>query len=435
MIEVRPVTGLAEFRPGDDLAAAIRDAAPWLASGDIVVVTSKAVAKVEGRLLTVPPDQREQARQRAIDAETEAVVARRGPLRIVRTRHGLVLAAAGVDASNVPPDQLALLPADPDGSASRLRSALAAAAGVDVGVLITDTVGRPWRTGQVDIAIGAAGVRVLRDHRGQPDTFGVPLAVTEIAEADEVAAAAELVKGKTDRIPVVVVRGLPAGSGVPGTAAQLVRPPEDDLFGLGAAEARAAGRAEAVSLRRSIRRFRPDPVPAEAVRRAAAAALTAPAPHHTTPWRLVTVTDARQQLLAAMRGAWEADLSGDGVPAEAIARRVARGAILHQAPLIVVPCLVADGAHEYPDPRRREAEARMFTVSMGAAVQNFMVALAAEGVGSCWVSSTLFCPEVVRAELALPPSWQPMGAVAVGYAAEPAQPRPPRDPGAFLVAR
>jgi coenzyme F420-0:L-glutamate ligase/coenzyme F420-1:gamma-L-glutamate ligase len=443
MIEIRPVRGLPEFRPGDDLAAAISTAAPWLADGDIVVVTSKVVSKVEGRLVPAPPDPagHEEARQRAIDAETVSVLARRGPLRIVRTRHGLVLAAAGVDASNVPAGQLALLPVDPDVSATRLRDALAAA-GARVGVLVTDTLGRPWRLGQVDVAIGAAGVRVLRDHRGEPDSFGVPLQVTEIAEADEIAAAAELVKGKTDGVPVVVVRGL-ATSDDASTAATLVRPAADDLFGLGAAESRAEGHAEghaegmraAVPARRSIRRFRPDPVDPAAVRRAVASALTAPAPHHTTPWRFVAVTAARDRLLDAMRAAWVADLTADGMPPGAITRRVARGDILRGAPLLVVPCLVDDGRHTYPDERRSTAESTMFTVSMGAAVENFLVALAAEGLGSCWVSSTLFCPDVVRTELDLPDGWRPMGAVAVGHPDGPPLPRAPRDPGAFLVHR
>ncbi|MBI3687848.1 MAG: coenzyme F420-0:L-glutamate ligase [Actinobacteria bacterium] len=436
MIEIRPVHGLPEFRPGDDLAGTVAAAAPWLADGDVLVVTSKVVSKVEGRLVRVPADAvgREAARQRAIDTEAVAEVARRGPLRIARTRHGLVLAAAGVDASNVPADELALLPVDPDGSAARLRAGLAAALGVRVGVLITDTLGRPWRVGQTDVAIGAAGIRVLRDHRGELDTFGTPLQVTEIAEADEIAAAAELVKGKLDRVPVAVVRGL-ATHDDGSTAAALVRPPADDLFTRGTAEAHAEGQRGAVPARRSIRRFRPDPVDPTAVRRALAAALTAPAPHHTTPWRFVTVTAARSRLLNAMRAAWQADLAADGLPADRIAGRLARGDILRAAPLLVVPCLVADGMHDYPDRRRSTAEWTMFTVSMGAAVENFLIALAADGIGSCWVSSTLFCPDVARAELELAADWHPMGAVAVGYPDGPVPNRPPRDPASFLVER
>jgi coenzyme F420-0:L-glutamate ligase/coenzyme F420-1:gamma-L-glutamate ligase len=436
VIEIRPVTGLAEFRPGDDLAGAIAAAAPWLADGDIVVVTSKVVSKVEGRLHPAPPDPagREAVRQAAVEAETVAVVAARGATRIVRTRHGLVLAAAGVDASNVAPGEVALLPVDPDGSAARLRERLRAALGVTVGVVVSDTLGRPWRAGQTDVAIGAAGLRVLRDHRGEKDSFGTPLAVTEIAEADEIAAAADLVKGKVDGIPVAVVRGLSTvddGS----VAAGLVRPVAEDLFALGTAEARALGQREAVPARRSVRSFADTPVDDQAVRRALAAAVTAPAPHHTTPWRFVLVRDARERLLAAMRAQWEADLAADGLPADRIARRVARGDILRRAPLLVVPCLVGDGMHRYPDQRRSAAEWTMFCVAMGAGVENFLVALAAEGLGSCWVSSTLFCPDLVREVLDLPAGWHPMGAVAVGHPQAPAPDRPPRNPADLTLHR
>jgi coenzyme F420-0:L-glutamate ligase/coenzyme F420-1:gamma-L-glutamate ligase len=150
----------------------------------------------------------ESDRERAIDAETIWVVARRGATRIVETRHGLVLAAAGVDNSNTPPGTVVLLPEDPDGSARRLRKALRDRLGARVGVIITDTLGRPWRNGQTDAAIGAAGVLPLRDYRGRPDTFGTPLAVTVAAVADEIAAATDLVKAKTSGIPVAIVRGL-----------------------------------------------------------------------------------------------------------------------------------------------------------------------------------------------------------------------------------
>ncbi|HSV66121.1 MAG TPA: coenzyme F420-0:L-glutamate ligase [Mycobacteriales bacterium] len=436
MIEVHPVRGLPELRPGDDLASAVAAATPWLRDGDIVVVTSKVVSKVEGRLVPAPADPagREAVRQAAIDAETVAEVARRGSTRIVRTRHGLVLAAAGVDASNVATDEIALLPADPDASAARLRAGLRAALGVSVAVVVSDTLGRAWRVGQVDVAIGVAGMRAVRDYAGEKDSFGTPLRVTAIAEADEVAAAADLVKGKLAGVPVAVLRGLSTvddGS----TAAELVRPPADDLFALGTAEARALGRREAVPARRSVRHFdgrSPDP---DAVARAMTAAVTAPAPHHTAPWRFVLVDRARERLLAAMQAQWAADLRGDGLTAEQVARRLARGDILRQAPLVVVPCLAGDGMHRYPDQRRSTAEWTMFCVAMGAGVENFLVALAAEGLGSCWVSSTLFCPDLVRCELDLPVGWHPMGAVAVGYPAGPVPDRPDRDVASFVVHR
>src|SRR4051812_5165225 len=206
---LHPVSGLPEFVPGDDLAGAIAGAAPWLADGDVLVVTSKVVAKVEGHLVRVEPGtDRETARQRAIDVETVRVVARRGPLRIVETRHGWVVAAAGIDASNVAADALVLLPEDADASAGRLRDRLHDLLGVTVGVVVSDTFGRPWRDGVADVAIGAAGLPALVDLRGEVDAHGNVLETTQVAVVDELAAAADLVKGKLAGVPVAVVRGL-----------------------------------------------------------------------------------------------------------------------------------------------------------------------------------------------------------------------------------
>jgi coenzyme F420-0:L-glutamate ligase/coenzyme F420-1:gamma-L-glutamate ligase len=174
-----------------------------------------------------------------------------------------------------------------------------------------------------------------------------------------------------------------------------------------------------------------------AVRRAIAAAITAPAPHHSEPWRFAILESAgaRTALLDAMLAAWQDDLHGDGFSPEQIARRVRRGEPLRRAPLIIVPCLSADAAHEYPDERRNAAERTMFVAAMGAAVENLLVALAVEGLGSCWVSSTLFCQPVAAAALGLPPGWEPMGAVGVGHPASPPPPRPPRDPEHFITVR
>jgi coenzyme F420-0:L-glutamate ligase/coenzyme F420-1:gamma-L-glutamate ligase len=189
--------------------------------------------------------------------------------------------------------------------------------------------------------------------------------------------------------------------------------------------------------RRTVREFTSEPVDPAAVRRAIAAALTAPAPHHSEPWRFAVLESeqARTALLDQMLAAWQADLRGDGFTEEQIARRVRRGEPLRRAPLIIVPCLVTEAAHAYPDPRRNAAERSMFLVAMGAAVQNLLVGLAIEGLGSCWVSSTLFCPPVAVAALDLPPGWEPMGAVGVGHAAAPPRPRPDRDPDRFTLTR
>ncbi|WP_263166523.1 coenzyme F420-0:L-glutamate ligase [Streptomyces sp. SCSIO ZS0520] len=485
--------GLPEVRPGDDLAKLIAATGPGLVDGDLVLVTSKIVSKAEGRILAAAD------RESAIDAETVRVVARRGALRIVENRQGLVMAAAGIDASNTPEGTVLLLPEDPDASARAIRTGLRDTLGVEVGVLLTDTFGRPWRNGLTDVAIGAAGVRVLDDLRGGEDAHGNPLSATVVATADELAAAADLVKGKAAGLPVAVIRGLGhlveadegPGSGAPepgtprtetsetaapgteasgttasgtatsGTGAEraaetgaegaagpagteaaapgpsgaraLVRSARDDMFRLGTSEAVR----EAVTGRRTVREFTAEEVDPGAVRRAVAAAVTAPAPHHTTPWRFVLLESAasRTRLLDAMREAWIADLRRDGKSEESVARRVRRGEVLRRAPYLVVPCLVMDGSHHYGDARRDAAEREMFVVAAGAGVQNFLIALAGERLGSAWVSSTMFCREVVREVLRLPDDWDPMGAVAVGHPASDPPPRPTREAADFLAVR
>jgi coenzyme F420-0:L-glutamate ligase/coenzyme F420-1:gamma-L-glutamate ligase len=233
-----------EIVPGDDLAALLVAAEPGLADGDVVVVTSKVVSKAEGRLIAVLGD-RETARHQAIEDETVRVVAQRGPTRIVETRHGLVLAAAGVDTSNTPAGTLVLLPLDPDASARALRDRIAVLAAVRVAVIVSDTMGRAWRKGLTDHAIGAAGIAAIRDYRGRTDAYGNDLAVTEMADADQLAGAAELVKGKLDGTPFAIVRGFEFDDNDDG-ATVLVRPAAEDMFRLGTAEAFEAGRQDAI---------------------------------------------------------------------------------------------------------------------------------------------------------------------------------------------
>ena len=232
---VVPLAGIPEVREGDDLARllleAVGRAGLELADGDVLAVTSKVVAKAEGRTVPLPEDPaaRERVAAETVAAETARVVARRGRLVIAETRTGLVGANALVDASNAGGDRLVLLPADPDASAARLRAAIEELDGHDVAVVVTDTLGRPWRLGQTDVAVGLAGMGALDDWRGRADGDGRLLEVTEVAVADEVAAAADLVKGKASRVPAALLRGVPRPRG-DGTARDLVRPPTEDLF-------------------------------------------------------------------------------------------------------------------------------------------------------------------------------------------------------------
>lgn len=253
MISIFAPAGIGEIGPGSDLAAEIvaavaaDDAGP-LRSGDIVVVTSKIVSKAEARFRPATE------RDAAIDQESRGTVARRGPTRIVRTRHGLTLAAAGVDNSNVTSDSILLLPVDPDASAATLRADLERRTGAGLGVIISDTAGRAWRIGQTDQAIGAAGVRVVERYAGQHDAYGNELQVTAIAIADELAAAADLVKAKLTDRPVAVIRGLerhvvppesPRAADAETRAALLVRDEASDLFRYGSREAVVAAVLEA----------------------------------------------------------------------------------------------------------------------------------------------------------------------------------------------
>jgi coenzyme F420-0:L-glutamate ligase / coenzyme F420-1:gamma-L-glutamate ligase len=238
---VFPVAGIPELREGDDLAALIAERVE-LEDDDIVVVVQKAISKVEGRvvrLADVEPSERaieiagsegDPRRIEWILREAKRVVRVRAPLVICETRHGFICASAGVDQSNTPEEgTLVLLPLDPDASAAALRDALRVRTGRDVGVVVTDSFGRPWRQGTTDVAIGAAGVEVMRELSGERDPTGYELKATVIAIADEIAGAAQLVSGKLDRVPVSIVRGLDARGD--GKATDIPIPPELDLFG------------------------------------------------------------------------------------------------------------------------------------------------------------------------------------------------------------
>jgi len=229
-VSIHPILGLPEIAPGDDLAAMLADAiaAGGLGpqKGDVLVVTHKVVSKAEGSVVHVADDN---YYRRVVEEQAVDVLRRRGDLVIARTRHGFICANAGVDRSNAEPGTAVLLPIRPDRSAHELRRSLLRATGVDVPVVVTDTFGRPWRRGLVDVAIGVSGIEAIIDLRGTTDAKGRVLQATEIAIVDEIAAAADLVMGKAGSIPAALIRGLSVPRG-DGTAGQLIRPASEDLF-------------------------------------------------------------------------------------------------------------------------------------------------------------------------------------------------------------
>jgi coenzyme F420-0:L-glutamate ligase / coenzyme F420-1:gamma-L-glutamate ligase len=383
---VVPLEGLPEVGPGDDLARllleAVRRAGLELADGDVLAVTSKVVAKAEGRLVALPDDPagREQVLRATVAAETARVVARRGRLVIAETRHGLVGANALVDASNAGGDRLVLLPADPDASAARLRADLAALDGHDLAVVVTDTLGRPWRLGQTDVAVGLAGMGALDDWRGRTDGDGRLLEATEVAVADEVAAAADLVKGKASRVPAALLRGVPRPEG-DGAARDLVRAPLDDLF-------RTAGTAEDLLAflegAPPPAAFLPGPVEEAALDRAAAAARAVPLPGGRRLRVAPVPAAARPACLAAL---------SPTPPAMA------------SAPTLLACCL------DPPGPAGPPVGAEL---AAGGAVRTLLLALNAVGVAARFQAAEPPARPALAAALALDPGVEPLGLVAAG---------------------
>jgi coenzyme F420-0:L-glutamate ligase/coenzyme F420-1:gamma-L-glutamate ligase len=369
-LEVIPVLGIPEVEPGDDLAGLL---APSLAAnaasdGDVVVVTQKVVSKAEGRI--VPADERDAW----IARETAAIVARRGELVITRTRHGFVCANAGVDASNVREGFLTLLPEDADASAERLSKELAARLDLgSLGVVVSDTFGRPWREGVVDVAIGCAGLPALVDLRGTPDARGRALETTVVALADAVAAAAGLVMTKAGGIPAALVRGLPAvASAPPGRAADLIRRPQDDLFRESA--------LEAVSSARATGSFGAGPLPDGALEEAIEAAID---DGERSAFVVLSSPEARRRLLGTLTPAGRRALE----PAQAL----------------VVPTVRSDAA-----------SAHATFLDGGAAIGRLLVALRGRHLAAAWDPALAIDPEAIRSALGLDDPWRSLGVVGVG---------------------
>jgi len=233
-LTIWPVTGIGEIRPGDQLGDIVADACRAepngpLLDGDVLVVTQKVVSKAEGRMVEIDPDD-PLSHKSLVEDEAVRIVRRRGDLIITETSHGFVCANSGIDLSNVERGYAALLPIDSDRSARRIRDIVRARLGVEVGVIVSDTFGRPWRRGLTDVAIGVAGVAAVVDLRGTPDSLGRTMQVTEVCVADEIASAAELVMGKSSGVPLAVVRGCDPSWMRDSSIGEIVRPPSEDLF-------------------------------------------------------------------------------------------------------------------------------------------------------------------------------------------------------------
>jgi coenzyme F420-0:L-glutamate ligase/coenzyme F420-1:gamma-L-glutamate ligase len=365
-LEILAVQGIGEVTDGADLVSLIAAHAPPLLDGDVLVVTSKIVSKSEGRVVDLD-------RSAAIAGETVRVVATRGDTQIVQTRHGFVMAAAGVDASNVEKGRVVLLPLDADASAERLRQGFLDRFGLAIGVVISDTFGRPWRVGVTDVAVGVAGFAALEDFRGSTDSYGNDLQMTVTCVADEIASAGELVKGKLSGIPVAVVRGLSVVR--PGASTgirEIVRGADDDMFSLGSRDVLPA-RVDATS-------FGSAPVPPAALRRALTAAglASVPGPPITLEF-----------------------LVPHGVPAFI---GELYGPLAASAPIIVVPWLrhpsLWSGGPIPPE-----------FMAAGAAIENVLVALAVEQLASRWM---LAAHHVDAVTYGLGADAWPIGIIAVG---------------------
>lgn len=379
-VELIALPGVPEITRDTDLTDLVLEgckrAGLALRDRDVVSIAQKAVSKAEGALVELPSGvDVASARRRLARSEALRVVAETPNVLVVETRHGFVCANAGVDASNLPPGVVSLLPADPDASARRIAEELRIRTGAAVGVVISDTFGRPWRMGQTDVAIGVAGIAPLRDERGELDRFGRSLEVTVVAVADELAAAADIARRKANGVPFVVIRGGEVAPDQDGSARPLVRPAAEDLFRWGQPQAVLEG----LSAVDEPMRFRPGPVAAESLR----AALRAVG-EDRDKWRLVSVSaTAGRAVIAALDG----------------------GGALATAPSMFAVCLIGAPA------AGRERDSRL--LAAGEAVARLRVALSALGYSTAWRTFATATADL-SACLDLEPREEPLGVVGVG---------------------
>ncbi|HWP26714.1 MAG TPA: coenzyme F420-0:L-glutamate ligase [Xanthobacteraceae bacterium] len=443
--------GIPLVKPGDDLAemiaAALRAADERLQDGDVLVVAQKIVSKAEGRLVhlaTVQPSAHAQELslvcgkdprlvELILRESTEVVRCRRNVL-IVLHRLGFVTANAGIDLSNVEQadsqDSTALLlPEDPDASCATLRARLRSITGADVAVVMNDSHGRAFRNGTAGVAIGASGLAALVDRRGEPDLFGRLLQTTEVGLADEIAAAASMLMGQArEGRPVVLIRGL-FFRRADGSAKELIRPKEQDLFLTAAPTPAANDRSveQFIRSRRSIRHYSPQPVPEAVVEGILESAMCAPSAHNRQPWRFAVIYDAptKRELALRMGERLRADRTADGDPAEVIAKDVERSYLrIANAPVVILVCLSMQEMDVYPDERRNACERQMAVQSTAMAAQNILLSAHAAKLGASTMCAPLFCPETVRAVLGLAPDWEPQMLITLGYPA--GEPKPAR---------
>ena len=433
------LSGVPLVKPGDDLAgvilAAFAASQEKLCDGDVLVIAQKIVSKSAGRIVrldSVEPSAEAQALAREVNRdprlvelilrESTEVIRKRRDVLIVAHKLGFIMANAGIDHSNIEQgsgdDMALLLPENPDEICSSLRTKLKALTGADVAIIVNDSHGRAFRNGTVGVAIGASGLPALTDRRGEPDLYGRRLQNTEVALADEIAAAASLLMGQADEgRPIVIARGIPMQPR-DGSAAELIRQKSLDMFRSPSGTALLRGR-------RSIRRYLQRPVPDALLETILETAAYAPSAHNRQPWRFAIIkdTESKKRLATNMGERLRADRAQDGDSADAIEQDVARSfARITSAPVVILMCLTMEDMDRYPDAHRSAAEHQMAVQGTAMATQNLLLAAHEAGLGASVMCAPLFCPDTVRSALDLPAHWEPQVLVTLGYPANAGKP-------------